>query len=148
MIAKIRHCIPSSIFRSIYYAVIHSHINYTILNWGSAAPSNLEPVKVSMRKVVRLMAFQQRDAHSEPLLQQFNILNFDDSYRLEVAKFMQDIPHIKLRQSFQNMFSLVKERHNRVTRQTTDNKFSLLLVQTNQGKRFITFFGVKTGVKT
>ena len=42
------------------------------------------------------------------------------------------------------MFSLVKERHNGVTWQTTDNKFSLPLVQTNYGKRFITFFGVKT----
>ena len=97
-----------------------------------------------MRKAVRLMAFRDRDAHSEPLFQQFNILNFDDSYRLEVAKFMHDISQNKLQQSFQSMFSLVKERHSRVTRQTTDNKFSLSLVQTNYGKRFITFFDVKT----
>ena len=144
MIAKIRHFISSSVLRNIYYAFIHAHINYAILSWGSAAPTNLEPIKVSMRKVVRLMAFQDRDAHSEPLYQQFNILNFDDSYRLEVAKFMHDISHNKLQQSFQSMFSLVKERHSRVTRQTTDNKFSLPLVQTNYGKRFITFFGVKT----
>ena len=75
MIAKIRHFIPSSILRNIYYDFIHSHINYAILNWGSAAPSNLEPVKVSMRKAVRLMAFQQRSAHSEPIFQQFNTLN-------------------------------------------------------------------------
>ena len=144
MIAKIRHFIPSSVLRNIYYDFIHAHINYAILNWGSAAPTNLEPIKVSMRKAVRLMTFQDRDAHSEPLFQQFNILNFDDSYRLEVAKFMHDISHNKLQQSFQTMFSLVKERHSRVTRQTTDNKFSLPLVQTNYGKRFITFFGVKT----
>ena len=67
MIAKIRLIIPSSILSNIYYAFIHSHINYSILNWGSATPYNLETVKVSMRKDVRLMAFQQRDAHSEPL---------------------------------------------------------------------------------
>ena len=42
------------------------------------------------------------------------------------------------------MFSLVKERYNRVTRQATDSKFSLPLAQTNYGKRFSTFFGVKT----
>ena len=144
MIAKIRHFIPSSILRNIYYAFIHSHTNYAILNWGSAAPSNLEPVKVSMRKAVCLMAFHQRDAHSEPLFQQFNTLNFDDSYRLEVAKFMHDISHNKLQQSLQSMFSLGKERQNRVTRRATDNKFSLPLIQTNYGKKFITFFGVKT----
>ena len=97
-----------------------------------------------MRKDVCLMAFQDRDANSEPLFQQFNVLSFDNSYRLEVAKFMHDISHNKLQQSFQSMFSLVKERHSRVTRQTTDNKFSLPLVQTNYGERFITFFGVKT----
>ena len=141
MIAKIRHFIPSSILRNIYYAFIHSHINYAILNWGSAAPSNLEPVKVSMRKAVRLTAFQQRDAHSEPLFQQFNILNFDDSYRLEM---LPNSCMTSLTLNFQSMFSLVKERHYRVTRQATDNKFSLPLVQTNYGKRFITFFDVKT----
>ena len=57
---------------------------------------------------------------------------------------MHGISHNKLQQSFQGMFSLVKERHNRVTRQATDNKLSLALVQTNYGKRFITSFGVKT----
>ena len=108
MIAKIRHFIPSSILRNIYYAFIHSHINYAILSWGTAAPFNLEPVKISMRKAVCLMAFHQRDAHSEPLLQQFNILNFNDLYRLEGAKFMH-ISHNKLQQSFQSMFSLVKK---------------------------------------
>ena len=96
MIAKIRHFIPSSALRNIYYAFIHAHINYAIFNWGSAVPTNLEPIKESMRKAVRLMAFQDRDAHSEPLFQQFNILDFDDSYRLGVAKFMHDISYNKL----------------------------------------------------
>ena len=50
MIVKIRHFIPSSVLRNIYYAFIHAHINYAILNWGSATPTNLEPIKVSMRK--------------------------------------------------------------------------------------------------
>ena len=118
MIAKIRHFIPPSVLRNIYYAFIHAHLIYM-------------PIKVSMRKAVRLMAFQDRDAHFEPLFQQFNIFNFDDSYRLEVAKFMHDISHNKLQQSFQSMFSLVKERHSRVTRQTTDNNIFLPLVQTN-----------------
>ena len=120
---------PSSI--SLFDLTFCSH--YIILT------SHLYPIPS-----VRLMAFQDRDAHSEPLFQQFNILNFDDLYRLEVAKFMHDISHNKLQQTFQSIFSLVKERHSRVTRQTTDNKFSLPLVQTNYGKRFITFFGVKT----
>ena len=44
------------------------------------------------------------------------------------------------------MFSLVKEKHNRVTRQATDNKFSLPLVQTNYGKKFITFLLSKHGI--
>ena len=98
MIAKIRHFIPSSILINVYYVFIHSQINYDIINWGSAARSNLEPVKVSIRKAVRLMAFQQRDAHSEQLFQQFNIFNFDDSCRLEVDKFTGDISHSKLQQ--------------------------------------------------
>ena len=56
MIAKIKHFIPSSILRDIYFAFIHSNINnYAILNWSSAAPSDLELVKVSMRKAACLL---------------------------------------------------------------------------------------------
>ena len=90
------------------------------------------------------MAFQQRDADSGLLFQQLNILSFDNSYRLEVAKFMHDISHNKLQQSFQSMFSLAKERQNRVTQVSYLQQISPPLVWTNYGKRFITFFGVKT----
>ena len=141
MIAKIKDFISSSILRNIYFAFIHSHINYAILNWGSAAPS---PLKVSMRKVVRLMAFQQRSVHSEPLFQQFNILNVDDLYRLEVAKFMDDISHNKLQQSFQSMFSLAKEDTIELPGKPLTTNFLFPLFKQITVKDFITFVGVKT----
>ena len=117
MIAKIRHFSLSSETFTMPLFILRLIMPFLI-----RVVQHLEPVKASMRKAVRLMAFQQRDAHSEPLFQQFNILNFDDSYRLEIAKFINDISHNKLQQSFQTMLSLVKERHNRVTRQATDQQ--------------------------
>ena len=40
---------------------------YGILNLGSAAKTNLEPLKSSLRKAVRLIDFAKYQAHSEPL---------------------------------------------------------------------------------
>ena len=59
-----------------------------------------------MRKAVREKALQQKDAHSEPLLQTIYYPKFDNLNKLE----LNDICHDKRQQSFQCILSLVKEK--------------------------------------
>ena len=63
---------------------------YGILNLGSAAKTNLEPLKRSLRKAVRVIDFARYQAHCEPLFKKYNLLNVDNMYKIEVAKFMFD----------------------------------------------------------
>ena len=63
---------------------------YGILNLGSAAKTNLELLKRSLRKAVRAIDFARYQAHCEPLFKKYNLLNVDNMYKIEVAKFMFD----------------------------------------------------------
>ena len=58
-----------------------------------AYKTNLEPLKSSICRAVRVINFAIYKAHSEQLFKKHNLLNFDNMYKLEVAKFMFDIYH-------------------------------------------------------
>ena len=66
---------PQNTLCTLYNSFIQSHMLYGILNWGSAAKTNLEPLKRSLRKVVRIIDFAKYQAHSEPLFKKYNLLN-------------------------------------------------------------------------
>ena len=59
---------------------------YGILNWGSAAKTNLEPLKRDLRKAVTVIDFAKYQAHSEPLFKKYNLLDFDNMYRVSHKK--------------------------------------------------------------
>ena len=50
LLAKIRHYVPSSILRSLYYSFINPYIDYNLLNWGMAAPPQFEYCKSENEK--------------------------------------------------------------------------------------------------
>ena len=42
------------------------HIDYGLLVWGSAIPSNLKPIKKNVQKAVRKILFKNREQRNEP----------------------------------------------------------------------------------
>ena len=44
LLAKIRHYVPNSVLRSLYFSFINPHIDYNLLNWSMAASTNLESI--------------------------------------------------------------------------------------------------------
>ena len=108
-----------------------------------AYKTNLEPLKCSLRKAVRVIDFAKYQAHSEPLFKKYNLLNFDNMYKLEVAKFMFDICHENSSDIFNDLFIKTNLRHHHMTRQSSNDNFSLPLVSTNYKQRSIIYEGVK-----
>ena len=88
LLAKIRHYVPSSVLKSLYYSFINPYIDYNLLNWGMAAPSNLNSVNLKIKKAVRIIAFKGRDHHTDPLFKELEILPREKSIELKNAKFM------------------------------------------------------------
>ena len=140
---KIRHFVSENTLIDIYNAFISPHINYGITNWGGAYSKHLDPVRRKLERAVRLVGFKKQNEHSAPLFKSYGLLNLDDCYKLECAKFMYDVSKGKVEEHFQKLFQLVNSRHNIQTRQATAGHLSQPLVRTNYKQNFITNYGVK-----
>ncbi|KAG1675725.1 hypothetical protein GQR58_014551 [Nymphon striatum] len=144
ILAKIRHYVPQQILRNLYFAFIQPHVNYALINWGSANLSSLIPVGRNLNKAIKIMNFNKNTASSKPIFHKFGILNLDDSYTLQCAKFMYDInTGTQVNNFFCKLFQKTTSRHSYNTRQAARKKFAVPRARTNLKKRLITFNGVK-----
>ena len=88
-ITKLRNCVDTETLREVYHALAHSYIRYGIIAWGSAAQSNLTPLKVIMNRILRIMSNAPLGrVEVAPLFDIFEILSIEKIYELEVGKFM------------------------------------------------------------
>ena len=56
-LSKLRHCVSIDTLINVYYAQVHSYLQYGILTWGTASSNVLEPLKVLSNRVVKIMTF-------------------------------------------------------------------------------------------
>ena len=65
-LSLIRHYVPFSILRSIYYALFQPYIQYRLQIWGQNLSPNSR--KIRLQKIaVSLMTFAEHDATAKPL---------------------------------------------------------------------------------
>ena len=76
-LSLIRHYVPLSLSRCIYYAIFQPHIQYGLQIWGQNITSNSRIVRLQ-KIAVRLMTFAEYNAPSKPLFKKMNILPLSD----------------------------------------------------------------------
>ena len=96
ILAKIRYSMPSMLLRTVYHAFFKPHIDYCINIWTCTTPSHLKPIKICMNKAVRIMTFSKPDEPANPLFKKLNLLNFENTVKLHIAKFMWEIENNNL----------------------------------------------------
>ena len=67
-----KHILPTFTMKTLYESLISSHLNYGILAWLS---NNTVLYKLQ-RKAIRTVANAKYNAHTEPLLNSLDFLNF------------------------------------------------------------------------
>ena len=123
LLAKLRHFVPRNTLRTLYYAFIRPHIDYGLINWDCANKTTLDPIRSSIRKAVRVMAFEEKYDKvnkkyplASPLFHKFDMLNFDDHCKLTTGKFMWEIDHNLHSDFIQCPFTKVSQKHKCKTR--------------------------------
>ena len=79
MLAKARHYVPEPELKNIYHAIFSSHILYGSQVWTSKLISVTDKISRLQKAAMRIMAFSEFHAHSEPLFKKLEILKFLDS---------------------------------------------------------------------
>ena len=84
----IRGKISLKIAKMIYYAVAYSHFTYGNAIWSSASISNLTPLVLIQKRIIRIIARRGWIDHTLPIFKELNILTFPDICKLVTSSFV------------------------------------------------------------
>ena len=70
-------------YTNLYKSLFIHHINYGSLLWGQVGES-LDKIQM---KAIRTITYSNYIAHSEPLLQDLNLLKVKDIFQLKILNF-------------------------------------------------------------
>ena len=97
LLFKIRKFVDDKLLRSIYFAIFESNLNYCSLVWAQNYDA-INCLVILQKKALRIMNFQPRNSHTNPLFRKVSVLKFKDEINLENILF--------IRKSINNLFSL------------------------------------------
>ena len=87
---KIRDQIPFSTRLDYYFAFIYPYINYNIIIWGSTFPTNLDPLVLQQKRIIRIILDAGYRENTGPLFKRSNLLKIGDVYRYNLLLYMHD----------------------------------------------------------
>ena len=93
ILTKLRRYLSKGVLRTLFYAFVQPHIDYGLLVWGSATPTNLKPIKKNLPKAVRKILFKNRNQPTEPLFHELKVLDFDKHKFLIISSFMWQLTY-------------------------------------------------------
>jgi hypothetical protein len=92
-IKQAKHIIPPSGLKSLYFALIHSHLTYCTLIYNSITASNRHKIEKVQKKAIRIMTNSAYNAHTKPLFNQHAILPFEKLILQSQLSFMHAIEY-------------------------------------------------------
>ena len=104
MIYKLRHYVPLSTLKLFYYVMFHSHLQYSLLNWGRASKSHYHQLVILQNNILRACLFRPLHHPTNSLYSDCYVLKLEDLIKMEFAKFMFKLTNNMLPTSFNNYF--------------------------------------------
>ena len=127
----------------LYYALVHPHLSYGILIWGSTYKSYLNTLQLSQNKAMRAITKHRSYERITPIYRKLQILKINDLFKLETAKFMHQFSDKSLPAPFEKYFTRTTFVHRHSTRKSERNDYFLPHFSTSRLQRSIKFSGVK-----
>ena len=113
---KLRYFVPFRCLRTVYFSLVQSHLQYSLINWGHANNSTLHPLQIIQKKIIRVCLFGSKRTLIDNLCTKFQVLKLSDLCKLEYAKFMYKFENISLPIFFNNYFTKYDSIHSYNTR--------------------------------
>ena len=109
-----KHYTKTSVLKSVYFALFHSYLTYSILNWGRANKTTLLLLIRLQNKAVRTLEYNK--TKRTVLYSKHVILEIPDLFQLSSAKFMYSFYNGGLPNHFDDYFAEIASVHKYQTR--------------------------------
>ena len=77
---KLRHYVPLGTLKILYFSLIQSHLQYSILNWGWANKTLLMIIETLQKKIIRAFLFKNIRTSINMLYKKLNVLKLNDLF--------------------------------------------------------------------
>ena len=98
----LRSYLPVNVLRIVYLALVQSIIQYGILGWGGIGKSNLTPLILLQKRIIKICLHKPLDYPTKLIYQEFGVLNIEQIYKYILLSYFQKnrnnfkiVPHCK-----------------------------------------------------
>ena len=117
---NVRNLLLHSHMKSLYYTLIHPHITYGTMLWGSAKKIHLKKIQVLQNKAIRVLTNTKYNESALPLYKLTKILPLNDIYQFQLALCMYQLNNKQLSRPLQALFTINIDIHSYNTRHHLD----------------------------
>ena len=123
--------------------MIFPYLQHCISTWGSCSRTNLTPLVPLQKRIIRIISGANNRAHSKPLFLQLLLLNLEDMFFVEVAKYMHFLSSNQDKFSQQVSYSLVSSFHDHNSRYSSKSNYCIKPTNLRIGRRTMHILGPK-----
>ena len=135
---KLKQTLPQTVMLQLYYALVHPLLLHGIIVWGATYPTYLQKLKYLQNRAIRTTVGAHFRDSVNSYYSQLKILQINDLFKFEVAKFIYGSLHNKTLNSFHKYFCKTNNLSKRATRQSSDcNNLNIPRYRTNKLQRCI-----------
>ena len=140
MLSRVKDYVANSILKTLYYSFIYPYLDCKIINWSSAAPTNLTCLEISNKIAVRTILSKNMREPSRLLFQQLDILPLAELIKYKQGIFMWKTDHNQLPPL--NQLSYLRNKSPIFVRQNI-SKYILPSPRTSYAKRHCTYSTIR-----
>ena len=111
MIKRVKHMLPKTALRTLYFALIHSNLNYCLNIYSCATQTTLSKIVKKQKEAIRVISNAQYRQHTAPLFKDLKILPLEKMMELGKLKVMHDYTQDRLPISFAETW-ITNRQHN------------------------------------
>jgi hypothetical protein len=120
-INRIKNFVNKNALRSLYFAMVHSHLSYCLNIYGCANTTNLQRLRIKQKEAIRVICNAGYRDHTKQLFKIQKILPLDEMIKFANLKFLHRYIHNKLPLSFNDTWVFNRDRNiNRVLRNANE----------------------------
>ena len=82
---KLRHYVPISTLKQLYYTLIYPYLTYGLMSWGTAYQTKLNKIKVSQNNCIRCIFFANKRESPTPYFTLLEILKLENIFKLKIG---------------------------------------------------------------
>ena len=135
IVFKLRHYVPLSTLKVLYYGMFNSVLQYSLINWGRASLCHVQKIKILQNCFLRASLFQKRRCPLNVIYSKFGVLKFHDMLEMKYTKFSHKFSNNILPEYFKNYFIDLDTIHKLTPDKKLKRTIFTLMLELNGAKR-------------